>query len=434
MMLTTKTLGRDAGCVVMSLGAVMFDPSGKDAQAPYRPDHQLYAPISGFDSANHNLKSDMDTLRWWKKQSAWPAISEEFTDSNISVEAACMMFDRFIAEQKPEKIWCNSPRFHVPILSALFSKAGMALPFGYRSQMDCRTALELAYGTREMRPAVSLRHGFYRHHALGDAISQAESVIRALRDIRESPSPLLDQQRWMMVDIETLGMKPGDSIISIGASVFNASNDLKIIGNVDSHFYRVLSLFDLNNHGFQSDDVTLKWWKEKAIWKSLLAQTRDSNVGARKACEDFGHYITKEAKPDKIWANSPSFDLEMLRYMFRKMLVPFPIHYKEEMDFRTLMELTYPVRESRPARIFSGFNVEHHALGDSIEQSFQATRALHTLGLSKESAPLNEKAQHHMAALVETVEARQQERENAQKATSFIKTLPKAVAKRSPRL
>lgn len=432
MMLTTKTLGRDAGCVVMSMGAVMFDPTGVENNAPYLPDHQLYTPISSFDSANHNLKTDLDTLRWWKKQPAWGSISEDFTDSNTSVQAACEMFSKFYNEQKPTKIWCNSPTFHVPILAELFDKVGMALPFVYRDQMDYRTALELAYGDREMRPPVQVRHDLFRHHALGDAINQAESLVRALRDLRESPSPLLERQRWMMLDIETLGRKPGNSIISIGASLFNATNEQKIIGDVNNHFYRVLSLFDLHNHGFQTDDVTLKWWKEKAIWKSLLAQTRDSNVGARKACEDFGNYI-KEVKPHKIWANSPSFDVEMVRYMFRKMTVPFPIHYKEEMDFRTLMELTYPARENRPKRIFSGLNVEHHALGDAIEQSFQATRALHALGLARESAPPNQTIQMHMADLVTKVEAKQREEENAQKATSFIKTLPRTPVKRLPR-
>lgn len=433
MMLTTKTLGRDGGCVVMSMGAVMFDPSGKNSEEPYRQENQLYTPISSFDSANHQLKSDPDTLRWWKKQPYWATIGSEFTHSNTSVQAACEMFLKFHEDHKPTKIWCNSPTFHVPIMAALLGKVGMALPFAYRDQMDYRTALELAYGDRQMRPQVQPRHDMLRHHALGDAINQADSLVRALQDIRNSPSPLLERQRWMMLDIETLGVKSGDSIMSIGASVFNSTNDPKIIGNESNHFYRVLSMFDLNNHGFLTDDVTLKWWKDQAIWKTLLAQTRDSNVGVRKACEDFAHFITHEAKPDKIWANSPSFDIEMVRYMFRKMEIPFPVHYQQEMDFRTLMELTYPARENRPSRIFSGHDVKHHALGDAIEQSFQATRALNALGLANESAPLSQAAQAHMGDLVKKVETRQRYEENAQKASSFIKTLPKAQAKRSPR-
>lgn len=433
MMLTTKTLGRDAGCAVMSLSAVMFDPTGKDSEAVYRKDNQLFTPISSFDSASHGLQSDPDTLRWWKKQPAWATIGTEFMNSNVRVEDACMSFQRFYEEQQPVKVWSNSPTFHVPIMAALFQKIGLPLPFGYRDEMDYRTALELAYGDREMRPTIDAKHGLFRHHALGDAITQSLALVRALQDIREFPSPLLERQRWLMLDIETLGRRPGDGIMSIGGSVFNANNDFKIIGNPANHFYRVLSTFDLTNHGFQTDPVTLKWWREKEIWKSLSAQIMNSNVGVRKVCEDFAHFITTQAKPDKIWANSPSFDIEMVRFMFRKMNVAFPVNYQNEMDFRTLMELTYPVRDNRPQRIFTGMDIQHHALGDSIEQSFQATHALNTLGLAKESAPLTSASQKKMADLVEKVEAHQRDEENAQKATTFIKTLPKVSSKRPAR-
>lgn len=431
MMLTTKTLGRDPGCAVMSLGAVMFDPTGNDHDAVYRKENQFFTPISSFDFARHGLKSDPDTLRWWKKQPAWASISTECLTSNVNVEAACTNFQRFFEEHNPVKVWSNSPTFHVPIMATLFEKIGLPLPFRYRDEMDYRTALELAYGDREMRPIVESEHGLFRHHALGDAITQSLNLVRALQDIRELPSPLLERQRWLMLDIETLGRRPGYGIMSIGGSVFNSANDLKIIGNPDNHFYRVLSTFDLTNHGFQTDSATLKWWREKEIWKTLSVQVANSNEGARKVCEDFAHFITTQAKPDKIWANSPSFDIEMVRFMFRKMNVAFPMNYQNEMDFRTLMELTYPVRENRPQRIFTGMNVEHHALGDAIEQSFQATHALNSLGLAKKTENLTDKSQKIMADLVEKVESKQRDEENAQKATTFIKTLPRVTSKRA---
>lgn len=431
MMLTTKTLGRDPGCAVMSISAVMFDPTGEDTDAVHRKENQIFTPISSFDSAANGMKSDPDTLRWWKKQPAWSTIGADCMDSNVSIEAACMLFQKFHEEQKPVKVWCNSPTFHVPIMAALFQKIGINLPFGYREEMDYRTALELAYGDREMRPQIESKHSFYRHHALGDAINQATALVRALQDIKNHPSPLLEKQRWLMLDIETLGRSPGHGIMSIGGSVFNSTNDLKIIGNPLNHFYRVLSTFDLTNNGFQTDPATLKWWREKEIWKNLSVQITNSNVGVRRVCEDFAHFIITQAKPDKIWANSPSFDIEMVRFMFKKMNVNFPINYQNEMDFRTLMELTYPKRENRPERAFSGMNLEHHALGDSIEQSLQATKALKKLGLAKDLCLLTSDDQKKMAGLVEKVELNQRDEENAKKATSFIKTLPKTQSKKT---
>lgn len=431
MMLTTKTLGRDAGCVVMSIGAVMFDPQNPMGKEFQRPENQFFTPISSFDSATHGLQSDLDTLRWWRKQEAWSTVGSDFINCSVTVENACQAFDSFFKTSQPQRVWCNSPTFHVPILSALYQKVGMSLPFTYQDEMDYKTAMGLAYGERIKRPEIEKNHNFFRHHALGDAISQSTALIKGLEDMKNLSSALVPNQRWMMMDIESLGRRPGNGILSVGACVFDSELTPSLLENPSNHYYGVLSTFDLTNNGFQTDSASLKWWKEKEIWKSLSSQVMHSSLGVKRACEDFSEFVKEQAKPEKIWANSPSFHIEMLKCAFRKMNVNFPIKYQDEMDYRTLMNLAYPERSNRPARLLTSMPVEHHSLGDSIEQTFQTGKALQSLGLIKKDPSFDLPGQDRLLKMIEKKDAGRRSEENAQKASNYIKTLPKSVSRPS---
>lgn len=382
MLLCAKTLGRRPGCVVMNIGAVMFDRSGEDAGAPMRGENQLYEAISAFDSHTLKLTSDPETLRWWKKQDSWKVVGEEFMHSTTSVATACDRLGAFIAHHQPTKIWSNSPTFHIEVLRALHDRAGKEMPIAYRQEMDYRTLMDLVYVDRSQRPDMGEVPGFPKQHAIGDAVSQSRSIIQALKDINPKASDLLNRQRWVMLDVETLGRRPGYAIMTIGANRFSAEADRDLLMKRSNHFYSVIDSFDTQNNGFKVDPVTLKWWKNEPIWKDLSAEIRHSTTSVHKACVGLGQFL-EEHRPDKVWANSPSFDIEMLRAMFKRMRVDFPIAYRQEMDFRTLMELVYPDREDRPQPELGSLFPKHHALGDAMEQSIQVQKAMLELNMTR---------------------------------------------------
>lgn len=382
MMLCAKTLGRGPGCVVMNIGAVLFDRTGHDPSIPLQANNQFYAPISALDSHDLGLTTMPETLRWWQKQASWHLIGDEFMNSNSTVADVCDQLSEFIDRHKPEKIWSNSPAFHIGIISELYKRTNKQLPISHRHEMDFRTLMDLVYVERDTRPQISHTAGYPIQHAIGDSISQAGAIASALAAIDASAGELLNKQRWTMIDIETLGVKRGCSILSIGASRFGAINDTGVTLNTDSsNFYTVINSFDSQSNGFTTEAKTLQWWKNEPIWKDLSVEICDSTVGVRQACMQFAKYITKEM-PHKIWANSPRFDIELLRVMFKKMKVDFPIAYRQEMDFRTLMELAYPNRDDRPEPEMGAWLPAHHALGDAQQQALQTQKALIKLGLT----------------------------------------------------
>lgn len=388
MVLCAKTLGRRPGCLVMSIGAVMFDREGQDPAACLRAENQFYEPISAFDSSSHGFTSDPETLRWWKKQPSWSVVGADFMDSGTSVATACEKLAAFIAEHRPTKIWSNSPTFHVAIIDTLFDKMGLRSPIHYRDQMDFRTLMDLVYVDRDERPQIDGDDRFPSQHALGDGIVQARAIVQALRDM--GPAPELLNQRWAMLDIETLGLKPGCGIMSIGAVNFGLDRQESLLEEANQ-FYVAINGFDMQNLGFRTDPETLRWWKKEPIWKDLSAEIRDSQIGVHRACTKLAHFL-ETARPDKVWANAPIFDIEMLRYTFKRMKLEFPVAYRQEMDFRTVMELAYPQRDMRPPPAFRDRFSSHHALGDSMEQALQTIQALRKLGIAPQPPALQERA------------------------------------------
>ena len=111
----------------------------------------------------------------------------------------------------------------------------------------------------------------------------------------------------VMIDIETLGTKPGCVILSIGAVRF----DIKT-GKIGSKFYKKIDLNDSMNHGFSIDSNTLKWWIEKS------KEVQDEAFfGKTKLVDAIKHLINFLNKDDILWANSPSFDLNILEYTYK---------------------------------------------------------------------------------------------------------------------
>lgn len=381
MILCAKTLGRRPGCVVVSIGATLFDRDNLNSNFEMDPKNHFYEAISARNSDELKFTSDPETLKWWKKQPYWPILGLECMNSNNSVKDTCQKLTEFIEEHKPAKIWSNSPTFHSAVIKSLYARTGLVYPVEYRQEMDYRTLLDVVYPNRDSRPLLEAPKGFPKQHATGDALTQAMAIKRAIYDMGQDSFAEIANQKWMMLDTETLGRTPGSVVLSVGANVFSASTNYQDVMSGDKHFYEVINSFDSQNVGLKVEPETLRWWKKKEIWADLGMEVAESKTTVKKMCQRFSEFIN-DHNPDKFWANSPVFDIEILSALFKKSSIEFPIQYRKEMDFRTIMELAYPDRNLRPTRELSEWYPEHHALGDSIEQSFQLQKAFMELNIA----------------------------------------------------
>jgi hypothetical protein len=172
----------------------------------------------------------------------------------------------------------------------------------------------------------------------------------------------------IMVDIETLGTRPGAVVLS---AAFVRFSDM-------AHTTLNLSVPDQEALGFASDPSTLEWWKSQSpvAWESA---TKDP-APLRSALEHFAAWIAWAGPDPLIWCHGAGFDAPLLEPLYRATGLPCPWNFWSVRDTRTLYDL-------------AGVNVKdyavpppHVALNDAIAQTRAANEALAILARAHQVA------------------------------------------------
>ena len=167
VMFDLETLDTKPSAVILSLGAVKFDPRGIE-----------------IDSANLMLKFDIDsqstlgrtisdsTIEWWSKQD--PAIQEvAFSEHDrTQLNDAIDQFHKFVWNS--ERVWSQGS-FDVNIMEDLYRMVDKTPPWNYWQVRDSRTLFDFIDGNMDRS-----KH----HDAMEDAKEQALAVQRALKKIK----------------------------------------------------------------------------------------------------------------------------------------------------------------------------------------------------------------------------------------------------------
>ncbi len=172
VMVDLETLGTSAGCVVLSIGAVGFDPVAR------RLGPSFHFKINVEDSEKHGLRVDQATVDWWEKQSeAARMLLAETRDIITShrLDEALDNFSEWVRLNFPNnpKLWGNGADFDNPILKALYTATERKFPFSSWNGRCYRTIKSLA-------PHVKLKREGTYHSALDDAISQTKHLFEVL--------------------------------------------------------------------------------------------------------------------------------------------------------------------------------------------------------------------------------------------------------------
>jgi len=147
----------------------------------------------------------------------------------------------------------------------------------------------------------------------------------------------MKEKNHVMIDIETLGRKPGSIILSIAAVEFDLN------GNIGETFYEHLNISESAKKGFILDPNTLKFWlnQDVEVFKEAL---KSSSMSISDVLMALRNFIRKNTGT-YVWANSPSFDLALLESYYDAYEIPVPWFYTKEMDVRTISELQPEVRK-----------------------------------------------------------------------------------------
>ena len=171
LMVDLETMAVSPSAVVLTLGAVHFNPYGTGYS------DKIYFRINIDDQDALNREVDPATLDWWAKQD--PAIMEEAfsADNRVPLAEAIDRFHKFA--WGCSAFWSHGSVFDIVILENIYRQLGKPVPWQYWQIRDTRTLFDLGFDPDMPTGG--------KHDALEDAIRQAVGVQNMYRklNIRE---------------------------------------------------------------------------------------------------------------------------------------------------------------------------------------------------------------------------------------------------------
>jgi len=173
IMIDLETLHTDPDCVVLTIGAVRFNPksNGVAEKLELRPTIEDQTEV-------YNRSISEDTLRWWSEQNS-EAREEAFSEENRMPFSECMeILYKFCWNRRA--VWSNGAPFDLVVMENAWRQTSdkpNPIPWPFWSMRDTRTLYEIAQ--------VSLRDegNITSHRAVDDAEKQAIVVQKAYKKL-----------------------------------------------------------------------------------------------------------------------------------------------------------------------------------------------------------------------------------------------------------
>lgn len=141
----------------------------------------------------------------------------------------------------------------------------------------------------------------------------------------------------VMVDLETMGVRPSSAFVSIGAVAFNPVN-----GYIQpSTFYATVDLGSCLEAGLTVDASTIYWWLEQN--KDVQMKLLKDRQALADVLQDFTMWVSRVGGL-YLWGNSNRFDLGILHNAYEAVKLPLPWAHWKERDCRTIEALDPSIR------------------------------------------------------------------------------------------
>lgn len=171
----------------------------------------------------------------------------------------------------------------------------------------------------------------------------------------------------IMLDLETLGTKPGSVVLSIGATTFNDKHGL-----TGEHFHVHLSLAAQVDAGLTIDPGTVLWWLgQETNAQKAIAMGQLAAQSPEAALASFSCWYSQQGG-DALWGNGSDFDLPLLAAVYHAFGMTPPWKYNAGRCCRTVMALT-----GKKMGAFGTVNpLAHDAHADAVYQASEISKAL----------------------------------------------------------
>lgn len=174
-----------------------------------------------------------------------------------------------------------------------------------------------------------------------------------------------------MIDIETLGTGSDAAMLSIAAVPFSfkgISSDFNIsmIAKRDA-FYKHVNVQSCLDAGLKVTGGTIMWWLEQSHnARHSTIEGQHKSVVLEMVLKNLTNwFIDNKLENSIVWANSPSFDMNIIATAYEKFNMQYPWKYYNEMDCRSVYRL-YKDTLDNASLNFTG--TAHNPVDDCINQ------------------------------------------------------------------
>lgn len=169
----------------------------------------------------------------------------------------------------------------------------------------------------------------------------------------------------VMVDIETLSLRPNAVILSVAAVGFAFADNMESEPFIDEKSKWVLDIRPQLLLGRHVDPATQEWWsKQSAAARAHLVDADEMYL------QDFATSFRQAVeKYDQVWAQGTDFDIPILTSLYTDLGLKAPWKkYNVVRDVRTIVSI-FPKRRLSPDQVFKEFTgKEHDPMTDSEKQ------------------------------------------------------------------
>lgn len=169
----------------------------------------------------------------------------------------------------------------------------------------------------------------------------------------------------LMIDLETLDIIHSAVVFQAGVTIFNEDGSMPVRRRFD------IDVLPQIMAGRTMEKSTQEFWmgREKKIWERSANDVFSVETFFLELSE-----IVDEWKPRTFWANSPSFDMVILRSLAKDFDVDLPWDFRQDMDMRTLKQMFRMLGHH-----FEPTENSHNALDDTISQASMTARMMKDL-------------------------------------------------------
>ena len=158
----------------------------------------------------------------------------------------------------------------------------------------------------------------------------------------------------IMIDLETMSLRPNAAIVSIGAVLFDDQ------GCALDTFYRNVSLSSCQSHGLHIDAGTVMWWlRQNAVARDAL-DTDPLKLPA--ALRELNDWMPHTASLTGVWGNGAAADNVWLAEAYLAADVVRPWTHKHDRCYRTFRAAHQDVIDPPENE------TSHNALSDALWQ------------------------------------------------------------------